>query len=194
MIENTLLNSYHTQLENLKQVVEESRLRSIMEPPDILFSNHQNVFIKSYLVSACSILEAFIQELANEYVSHLQTKLTEANLPFNFVSWAIDYDKAKQEFKPFLCAKGKKEISDMISPNFWRTMKTFERIGVDLTNSKSNDYKDFITTTVEKRNKIVHENNDALDLSYQDIINTIVNFKEYSMYIFETVSNDGHIK
>lgn len=193
MIEIALINVYHSQFDSLRQVVEESRLRSISEPPDALFYEHQNVFIKSYLVSACSILEAFIQDLALEYVSRIQGRLNTANLPFNFISWVSDHEKAKPEFKIFQCTKGRKEISDMVSPNYWKTIKTFERVGIDLSKSNADAFKDFITATVEKRNRIVHNNDEALDLSFSDILIAVDEFKKYTKCLYDAVSSDPHI-
>lgn len=85
MIDTTLLSNFVGQFENLKKVVIESSARSMKDPPDSLFYEHQNVFIKSYLVSACSMLEAFIQDLAAAYVDRLQERINSANLPFNLV-------------------------------------------------------------------------------------------------------------
>lgn len=125
MIDEALLAKFLGQFDNLKKVVVESNARSIMEPPDSLFYEHQNVFIKSYLVSACSMLEAFIQDLATAYVSKLQTKINSANLPFNLIVWIAEHDKARLKFKAFEAKKNEKDIKKLISPNYWKTMKAF---------------------------------------------------------------------
>lgn len=190
MIQEALLKTYQTQFDNLKSVVEESENRSLTEPPDALFYDHQNVFIKSYLVSACSILEAFIQDLAVAYVEHLQAKINSARLPLNLITWIAEHEKAKLEFKAFEGNKGRKDIEDMVSPNYWKTMKAFERIGVDLSKSGVAEFKDFIASTIEKRNKVVHHNDSASDLSFKDIINTVDTFEKYSVCIFVAINGD----
>lgn len=193
MIGDDLLSRFVDQFDNLKIVVSESSRRSIADPPDILFYDNQNVFVKAYLVSACSMLEAFIQDLAMEYVEVIQSKINSANLPFNLVAWIAEHDKAKLQFKPFEAKKTRKEISDLISPNYWKTIKAFERIGVDISASEAPSYKDIISTTVEKRNRIVHENDSALDLSFSDVSSIIDVFREYCKCLFECVRSDSHV-
>lgn len=194
MINDALLARFLDQFDNLKAVVAESSARAIIDPPDSLFYDHQNVFVKAYLVSACSMLEAFIQDLAEAYVEQIQSKINSANLPFNFVIWVAEHEKAKLEFKPFEAKKNKKDISDLISPNFWKTIKAFERIGINLSSSETSKYKDFMISIVEKRNRIVHYNDDALDLSFSDIVNVIDQFKEYTDCLFKFVCADPHLK
>ncbi len=194
MIDDALLTKFLEQFDNLKEVVAESSARSILDPPDSLFYDHQNVFIKSYLVSACSMLEAFIQDLASAYVDKLQAKINSANLPFNLVVWIAEHEKAKPEFKAFEAKKSKKEIADLISPNYWKTMQAFKRVGIDLSASDIAKYKDFINTTVEKRNRIVHHNDDALDVSFADVVATIDSFRHYAKCLFMAVCADPHLK
>lgn len=194
MIDRGLLTKFLGQFDNLKQVVAESSARSITDPPDKLFYGHQNVFVKSYLVSACSMLEAFIQELAGAYVDKMQEKINSANLPFNLVVWVAEHEKARQEFRAFEAKKSKKDIADLISPNYWKTMQAFTRIGVDISTSEAVNYKDYIASIVDKRNKIVHHNDDALDLSFNDVITAIDNFAKYAECLFKTVCADPHLR
>ncbi|WAC61218.1 HEPN domain-containing protein [Brevundimonas sp. SL130] len=194
MIDGALLTNFQAQLDNLKQVVAESSARSIQDPPDALFYEHQNVFIKSYLVSACSMLEAFIQDLATAYVEEIEARIAAANLPHNLVVWHVEHEKGKLQFKPFAATKGKKEIAEMISPNYWKTIKAFETVGIDLSASNVITFKDLIVSKVEKRNKIVHHNDEALDLSFSDISDTIEKFREYMDCLFTAVCADPHIQ
>jgi hypothetical protein len=194
VIEAELLTKFLGQFDNLRNVVVESGARSIGDPPDILFYEHQNVFIKSYLVSACSMLEAFIQDVANAYVNEIQNRINSANLPFNFIVWIAEHEKAKLEFKAFEAKKEKKDISNLISPSYWKTLKAFDRLGIDLSSSDLSNYKELIITKVEKRNKIVHDNDDALDLSFSDIVETIDQFKAYIECLFEAVCADPHLR
>lgn len=120
--------------------------------------------------------------------------MNSANLPYNFVAWILSHEKAKLSYKKLEANKGKKEISDMISPNYWKTMKAFERVGIDLSKSNVSKYKDFIAATVEKRNKIVHHNDHASDVSFNDIVTAIDEFKSYTKCLFDAVSSDPHIK
>nr|WP_255453241.1 HEPN domain-containing protein [Paracoccus shanxieyensis] len=177
----------------MKEVVRASAERSTIEPPDALFYENQNVFIKSYLVSACSILEAFIQDIASEYMLSIQGRINSANLPHNFVAWVAGHEKSTSEFKPFVGAKIRKDISDMISPNYWKTMKAFERIGIDISKPEVVAFKDYVVSIVEKRNKIVHHNDEASDLSFNDIIDAIDQFRAYTQCVFNAVVADPHL-
>ncbi|WEF24664.1 HEPN domain-containing protein [Paracoccus sp. S3-43] len=164
-----------------------------MEPPDALFYENQNVFVKSYLVSACSILEAFVQDIASEYMLNMQSRINSANLPHNFVAWVAGHEKANLEFKSFVGSKARKDISDMVSPSYWKTMKAFERIGIDISKPEVIAFKDYVVTTVEKRNKIVHHNDDASDLSFNDIIDVIDQFRAYIQCVFDAILADPHL-
>ena len=193
MIEDNLLDKYLTQFDSLKVVVTESTNRTVVEPVDPLFYDNQNVFIKSYLVSSCSILEAYIQDLAESYLIVLQARVSAANLPYNFVIWLAEYEKAKLSYEPFKGKKTRKDINDMISPNYFKTLKAFERIGVDVSTPDVDGYKDFISSIVVKRNKIVHHNDSASDLSFADIIAAIEEFKKYARCLFEAVRLNPHL-
>ncbi|MDO6522920.1 HEPN domain-containing protein [Shimia thalassica] len=193
MIDNELLEKFADQFENLKRVVDESLQRTTAADPDLFFYDHQNVLIKSYLVSACSVLEAFIQDLLYAYLNEMQERLRLANLPHNLVVWEAGYEKAKLDYKGFCAKKTKSDVSDMVSPNYWKTQKAFERVGIDLTGSGADEFKDFISSTITKRNNVVHHNDQASDLSFTDIIDTIDHFKSYCTRLHHAVINSDHL-
>lgn len=193
MIDRRILDRFIEQFDGLDIVIKKSAARTISEPPDDLFLDNQNIFVKSYLVSACSILEAFIQELAMAYVDHIQDRINTANLPFNFVIWLAENEKTRSEFKKFEGKKCKDDIEEMVSPNYWKTMKAFERVGIDLSGTEISIFKEDITTTVLKRNRIVHHNDEASDLSFGDISSTVNKFKAYCECLFTAVATNGHL-
>lgn len=193
MINQALLNGFIVQYDSLAVVVQESASRVVSECPDPLFFDNQNVFIKSYLVSACSILEAFIQDLASSCASMMQDKVNALNLPFNFINWVAEHNKAELKFSAFIGEKTAKDISDMLSPNYHKTISTFRRIGVDIICEEIISHKDYISSIVEKRNKIVHHNDTASDLSFTDIMTAIVNFKTYSTCLYNIVKDNPHL-
>ena len=194
MIEQGILEKFSAQFNNLEKVVEQSKLRVISEPIDQLFYENQNVFIKSYLVSACSMLEAYIQELLQFYVDAIQDRINSANVPYNFVVWLAEFDKAKMHFGKFEGNKKKKDVSDLVSPNFYKTIQAFERIGVDISQNELYSFKDYITSIVNKRNRIVHHNDDASDLSFSDIVLAIHEFKLYCECLHKVVTKDKHLQ
>lgn len=193
MVDRQILERFVEQFDGLKSVIQMSAARTISDPPDTLFLENQNIFVKSYLVSACSMLEAFIQDLSMEYIAHIQDRINRANLPFNFVIWLAQNEKPKPEFKKFEGTKSRKDIEDLISPDYWKTMKAFDRIGVDLSASNVETFKDYITTIVLKRNRIVHHNDEASDLSFGDISTAVDQFKAYCECLFLAVSTNGHL-
>ena len=117
-----------------------------------------------------------------------------ANLPLNLVVWIAEHEKAKLDFKAFEAKKSKKDIADLISLNYWKTVQAFERVGIDLSATEIPKYKETIVSLVEKRNKIVHHNDDALDLSFSDILITIDQFKNYTECLFNAVCTDPYLK
>lgn len=194
MTTQALLDGFTSQFNNLRLVVEQSADRVISDPPDPLFIENQNVFIKSYLVSACSILEAFIQDLAISYVDHLQARVNALNLPYNFINWVANHEKAQLEFSAFEGKKERKDISDLVSPNYHKTKKAFERIGIDIATEAVLSHKDFVSSIVTKRNLIVHHNDKASDLSFDDIIAAIDTFIVYANCLHDRVCSDPNLK
>ena len=60
--------------------------------------------------------------------------------------------------------------------------------GIDLEkNIKFNSIKELIKTIVEKRNNILHHNDNASDIGNQDILKYIGEFIEYSKIIDEEI-------
>lgn len=186
--------AFFQQYERLKVVVLESNRRSLSDPPDELFQEHLNVFIKSYLVSSCSILEALLLEVANSYLDEMKESILRANIPNNIVQWSVLGDKCELgEFSSFSVNKVKKDISDDLSANVGKTIKAFRRLGIDLASRGDfNSVKDFVASIVSKRNNIVHHNDDASDISLEDVANIIDQFRTYSEIIIDISFNCPH--
>lgn len=193
MTDDHLLDGFLSQLQNLKFVVNESAARVIAESPDALFYENQNVFIKSYLVSACSVLEAFMQDLAHACAAVLQERVNSLNVPYNFINWLADHDKAKLKFASFQGNKTLKDISELTSPNYYKTLLVFQRIGIDIATEEVKSYKDYISSVVDKRNKIVHHNDSASDLSFSDIVAAIDEFTAYAKTLYSVVRANPHL-
>lgn len=194
MIDPEILSNYQAQMTNLRTVVVESEARVLSEEPDLLFLDNQNVFIKSYVVSACSILEAFVQDLLFSCNTILQTKINQMNLPINFVNWLAENDKPKKKFAQFSGNKTRKDISDLVSPNFFKTQLAFEVIGIDIMYEPILSFKDYICAMVDKRNRIVHHNDAASDISFNDVKDMIDEFGRYALAVFNAVVQNSHLK
>ncbi|WP_170362264.1 HEPN domain-containing protein [Ruegeria arenilitoris] len=198
MLDQVSFSDFWDQFEDLKEVAQESNTRSVAEPVDRLFDDHANVFIKSYVVSACSILEAFLHEVAVSYINNVQSRFQSLNAPHNLVVWAMSGDKGGKlngsKFGQFELAVSRKDVSEVISGNVFKTVKAFAKFGVDLESDEEFcARKDFVAATVEKRNGIVHRNDDASDLSFLDVINIVEEFVEYARAVQRVVATCPHI-
>jgi uncharacterized protein with HEPN domain len=161
---------------SLKEVIITSEKRVIDENPDELFIDNVNFFVKSYLISICSYLEAYLQDIAFKYSQEVSSRIASARIPHNFVHWRMIAGlKDKQlKYSDIELSITKKDISDNISANPYRTFKLFQLLGIDL--SKKDGFeanKDLINTVVTKRNNIVHHNDRAADVSFGDLLTYI---------------------
>lgn len=201
MLSESVLRSFCDQFQSLKYIVSQSNARILDdENTDILFSDHQNVFIKSFLVSACSVLEAFIQDIAYLFVSEMQAKITQANLPHNFVGWEIqskfpdiEDSKANRKFSSFSGKLNKKNLEERVSGNYYKTKILFRDLGVDVeSDDEFCSFKETVSALIGKRNKIVHHNDQATDLSFQDVEAAIDTFEAYSRCMFRVLKNSPY--
>jgi RiboL-PSP-HEPN len=183
---------FEEQFAALREVVVESNRRSVREPADDLFFNNQNVFIKSYVVSACSILEVYIQEIAAAHFSKLCVRVQNANIPHNLMIWnAFGDTKSKEfEYKLFEVTVSENQLRETISGNFEKTVRAFKFVGIDLLSSEEFcRNKDFVASFVEKRNNIIHHNDAASDLTLTDVVTAIDVILEYVRTITDIVSS-----
>lgn len=183
---------FEEQFAALREVVVESNRRTVREPADDLFFKNLNVFIKSYIVSACSILEVYIQEIAAAHFSNLCIKVQVANIPHNLIAWNAFGDTKAREFdyKPFEITVTETQLRELISGNFEKTVRAFKFVGVNLLGSEEFcRNKDFVASFVEKRNNIVHHNDAASDLSLMDVVNAIDVLVEYARTIRDVVDS-----
>lgn len=168
----TIYAQYVESFESLKDVVIKTEQRILADEPDPLFIENVNFFVKSYLISLCSYLEAYLQDIAFKHAETISNKIAEAQVPYNFLHWRLNtgLKENKQNFNHISLPLTKKEISGEISANPHKTLKLFKLLGVDLT--KKDDFentKSLIYAIVSKRNKIIHHNDTAADISLGDL-------------------------
>ncbi|NJM76104.1 MAG: hypothetical protein HC852_10315 [Acaryochloridaceae cyanobacterium RU_4_10] len=128
MNSETFFQRYEGMYDSLKVIIESSEKR-VLGDNDDLFSENINFFIKSYLITICTYLEAFLQDIAFEYANELNSRLKDADIPHNFVHWRIVKDIKDKElnFNKIDFSVDKKEISDNLSANPYKTIKLFKR-------------------------------------------------------------------
>ena len=183
---SALYAKYETLLITLKGIVEKSESRVISDEPDIIFSRNVNFFVKSYLINICTYLEAYLQDVAFEYSRRVSERLRQANIPHNFLYGKLTKEIKEKELE-YVDASyeySKKELSDIISGNPFKTINAFRLIGVNLNSSRGFlKNKDVVGTVVNKRNSIIHHNDEANDISFSDLLVSIDIFLEYMLSI-----------
>ena len=82
----------------------------------------------------------------------------------------------------------KKELSDQLSGNPYKTISLFRFLGVDIAMEEGfQSCKQLVSSVVIKRNSIVHHNDRAMDISFSDLINYIDTFLLYMKSIDKSV-------
>ncbi|WP_348708841.1 HEPN domain-containing protein [uncultured Pseudoalteromonas sp.] len=186
---------YETLFLNLKLIISESERRVISNQPDELFLENVNFFVKSYLISICSYLEAMLQDFAFIQAQEINSRLLNAKIPNNFMLWrAADNIKDKDKrwgYKTCNLFISKKEISNNISANPYRTLKLFNKLGINLNlNDTFESNKDLVNTIVEKRNSIIHHNDRAASVSFGDLGDYIDVILIYSKAIVSSLETE----
>ena len=163
---------YTELFESLRLVINSSEQRVLADEPDPLFIDNVNFFVKSYLISVCSYLEAFLQDIAFKYSQTISSRIDIACIPHNFAHWRLNTGiKDKQlNYSNISLPVTRRDISNEISANPYKTLKLFQLLGIDLTQKdKFEKNKDLINTIVTKRNNIIHHNDTAADVSFGDL-------------------------
>ena len=103
MIDRDDFVEFFQQFDRISAVVNESNRRALLEYPDEFFIYNVNVFVKTYLVSACSVLEALIKELVAKYLKFMTKRVADSNLPRNLIilNFAADSKKETYRFETF---------------------------------------------------------------------------------------------
>lgn len=165
-------DKYIQLLETQRKILWESEKRVVADEPDSLLLDNVNYFVKSYLVNICTYLEAYLQDLAFSYCSNIAERVKTAQIPKNFVGWHVAGDiKGRDLSYGYLdVTTNKKKISDELSGNPSRTIVLYRYLGLDLlANDEFCANKDVVYSYVDKRNNIIHHNDDAGDLSFSDL-------------------------
>ncbi|ANE57242.1 HEPN domain-containing protein [Methylomonas sp. DH-1] len=185
MDEQQIYEKYVDLLISLMDIINESQKRLLSDNPDPLFQQHLNFFIKAYLITMCTYLEAFLTDIAFIRIEKIAQKLQSISIPHNIVKWSfsnLSKDKIDglEEFKDLSISIKKDDLNDHLSGNIDKTINTFRKIGLNLTSIPGfADNKDQISSIVSKRNKIIHKNDDASDVSMVDLINHINTLIKY---------------
>lgn len=188
---NSCAYTQYTELfKSLKEVVNSSEQRVLADDPDSLFIDNVNFFVKSYLISVCSYLEAFLQDIAFMHSQAISSRVSSAQIPHNFLHWrlATGIKDKHLNYNDISLPVTRKDIANEISANPYRTLKLFQMLGIDLTRKEGfENNKDLINAIVMKRNNIVHHNDTAADVSFGDLRTYIEVIVPYMSAVKEAV-------
>jgi len=163
------------------------------EAATLLVANNVNFFTKSFLISACAHLEMCIKEIVSKLAEDIDVRLSIASIPSSFIKWRLN-PKLKVDFsgaENLIIGMTNKEIDDLVSGNVYKTKEAMAIVGVDLEINKSEweHWKELIQNIVTRRNKIVHHNDDASDLSLGDVRAHIQSVIAYIEFIESSCAN-----
>jgi hypothetical protein len=184
--------SYLLQLEKLSSIIEDTNSRIISDPPDSLIYDNANFFTKAFLITMCAYLESYLKDSLMTIVDDTNAKLVSAKLPHNLILWGLgakkDIKETDLKFKSLKLEIKKKDLDDSISGNPFKTRDLFKKFGIELEkNSEFNIQKEAINSIVVKRNKILHHNDEASDVSNKDLTDNIIALKKYIINIDELI-------
>lgn len=185
---------FHIKYENLylslKGIIEESERRVLHDEPDELMIDNVNFFVKSYLISICTYLESFLQDLALDYAGEINARLKKAALPHNYLLWRMNKDFKSKDlvFANVDLSITKEDVSKGLSANPYKTISLFRFLGVNLASYDGfSGSVGLIDMVVSKRNNIIHHNDRAVDVSFSDLRSYIDVFIPYMKAIEQAV-------
>ncbi|PAJ71832.1 hypothetical protein CJF42_24545 [Pseudoalteromonas sp. NBT06-2] len=179
-------------LDDLIELAKETKIKSLDDGCDDFFTENVNFFSKSYMVLMCAYLEAYIKSVSKHYISEISCKINEYKIPSNLLKWSIQKEKFKVDNEKD-CLKlnvsiSANDIDKNVSANPYTTAPFFIRLGIDLNkNSNYSDLSDLVETIVNKRNSIVHHNDNATDITFDDVILNAAKLKDYIKLVDEEI-------
>lgn len=184
MSTQNIFEKYELLFNQLKLIIIQSEARILQDEPDDFFVQHVNFLTKSYLITICTYLEAFLQDLAFEHVVKVNERIARASIPKNIVVWAVSNGSNIKEkewsFSTFDLQLTKKHINEELSGNPHKTINLFKCLGLNLRSENNFERcKDLVGSIVDKRNNIIHHNDNAMDISLSDLRSHIDSFLIY---------------
>lgn len=183
MEETNQIVDYRLRFDKLKEIIESTN-KHIINDSESLICENVNFYIKTYLIMQCVYLESYIKEVLLFYVGEINRQIENIKVPYNLVKWSFsissllkDKDKKDSIYKIEMSIK---DIDQHISANPYRTKELLVHFGIDMSeNENFNQLLEKINSIVTRRNNIVHYNDDASDVSPNDLIVNINIIKDY---------------
>lgn len=183
----SVFSTYEALLEELKELNAETQNKVISDEPDAFITQNINFFTKSFMITLCAYLESFLKDITMTIIDNTNQKLANSKITHNLVKWSILKKKELGElndndllFEDLTIKITKKELDEFISGSPYKTEKLFKKIGIKLYEDiVYKEQKEKVISIVEKRNKIVHHNDSASDISFADIQTNIDTINSY---------------
>ncbi|MBP4143198.1 hypothetical protein J3S90_15440 [Flavobacterium sp. P4023] len=184
MDKSSYLDSYMEQYTKLVEIIDETNKRLISDEPDKFIVDNVNFFTKSFLVMMCAYLESYLKDALMVIIDDVNLRLDSTKIPHNLIKWTLNIEKEFKEteykFEHLKIKLKKKELDEYISGNPFKTRDLFKKFGIPLDKNETfNLQKDIINTIVVKRNKVVHHNDEASDISNNDLKDFIEILRNY---------------
>jgi hypothetical protein len=181
MNKSSIFQTYLTMLDDLKKLNNETNTKALSDNADSFISNNINFFTKSFMITLCAYLESYLKDISMEIINAMNLRLNIAKLPYNLIKWSIlkkkkltDLSDNELKFEQLIINIKKLELDDFISGMPHRTESLFKKLGIKLSDNEIyKNQKEKIVSIVVKRNKILHYNDSASDLSFTDVSNYI---------------------
>lgn len=195
-----VFQNFKEKLEDLEKTVIDCNKIIISDEPLSFVYENANFLTKSFLISLCGYLETYLKDVLEVLIIDYNERITRESFPYNLVRWSIEnkdksdskvqslLDKKKTRYEDLSIKLKKKDLDAFISGNPFRTRELFTMFGINLDEVEYyNQNKDTVNQIVVKRNNILHHNDDASDLSNQDILNYLTEIKNYCKKLDELV-------
>ena len=169
--------------EQITRIVRTSKTLLMQDPHEELIQPNVNFFTKSYLIMICVYLESYAKEIAISKIKTINEKLAKVNLPHNLLMWSLNPNNVRNiqpYFKDFEITLDPGDVDKYVSANPHRITELFRHLGYDLDSDKKLfAFKSILYPIVTKRNNIVHYNDSASDITFDDILAYIQQFTAY---------------
>lgn len=192
MSRSSVCDTYISQIDSLKTIVQDANTRIIQEVPDEFVYNNANFFTKSFLVILCAYIESYLKDILMVVINDYKGRIAAQKIPHNLIKWSFSFQQHLEEkevdFKDFSLDIKKKDLDKFISANPYLAARLFTNFGIKLRDDTVfESQQEFVNNIVLKRNKVVHHNDDASDLTNTDLLSYIDKVEEYVVNIDSVV-------